>query len=306
MRSTAPSPHRPTQSWPRRHPVATSLLILVGALVALSVAIPGDEGDESRGVVFLGMLILATPIVIVVLLVTWLLDRRAARAAATTDEDDGPATFSAPVWPPAAAPVTPRDASSLWRSKPVDDAPLDVARSSPTGASPLSGAAPPVSSLQRVGESTLAPDALLDEATHVRTPTVPVLDPSDLRPIPLSAIQSMDPTEFEQLCVRLLLDLGYSGLRRSDDDGDLSADIVGTDRQGRSVVVECKRYDGDTVGSPAIESMIGVMATHRADRGILMTTAEFPLPAVDLAIRHDLVLIDGNDLVKLLNLTGSR
>ena len=293
MQSKAPSSRRPAQSWPRRHLVATSLLIVVASLLALSVAFPGDE---SRGVVFLGTLVLAIPIVIVVLLVTWLLDRRAARSAAATDEDDGPASFSSPVWPPAAAPVTPRDASSLWRSKPVDDAPLDVAGSSPTGASPLGGPQP-VNGPSLEAESTPVPQASRDGVTHVGPPTVPVQ---------LSAIQTLSPTEFEQLCVRLLLDLGYAGLRRSDDDGDLSADIVGTDRQGRSVVVECKRYDGDTVGSPAIESMIGVMATHRADRGILVTTAEFSRPAVDLAAKHDLVLIDGDDLVTLLNLTGSR
>jgi hypothetical protein len=38
---------------------------------------------------------------------------------------------------------------------------------------------------------------------------------------------------------------------------------------------------------------------HRADRGIFITTADYSLPAIRLAKQHDLVLIDGDDLVKI-------
>ena len=87
----------------------------------------------------------------------------------------------------------------------------------------------------------------------------------------------------------------------------MAADLTATDPQGRSVIVQCKRYTGDTVGSPTIQTFIGMQTVHhKADRGIVMATAEFSRPAVELALQHDIVLIDGDDIVKVLNLTGSR
>lgn len=277
MHLTASSDRRPARSWPRRHPVATSVLIVAAAIFGLMVAFPGDE---SRGPLFLGILVFAIPIVIVVLLVTWLLDRRAARSAAAADDE--PAAFASPVWPPAAPPMTPRDASSLWRSKPVDHAP------SPGSAAP--------------------PDEV-PPAAPIYPPSEPPGGPDPLRPITLAEILEKSPTEFEQLCVRVLLDLGYVDLRRPDDVGDSSAAVVGKDRQGRPVIVQCLRYEGDSVGSPTIQTFIGMQSDHKVDhktdRGIVMTTAEFSRPAIQLALEHDIILFDGDDMVTLLNLTGS-
>ncbi len=38
---------------------------------------------------------------------------------------------------------------------------------------------------------------------------------------------------------------------------------------------------------------------HKADRGIFVTTADYTRQAIDLAKQHDIVLIDGDDLVKI-------
>ncbi|MGH2534507.1 MAG: restriction endonuclease [Thermomicrobiales bacterium] len=145
-----------------------------------------------------------------------------------------------------------------------------------------------------------------EETTHHQLPGTAAA--AGFRPVALSDLLAMTPTEFEQLCVRALVRLGYDDVRRTGGAGDLAADIVAQDVQGRSCVVQCKRYaPGSGVGSPVVQTFIGMKAVHhKADRGIIMTTAEFTKPAITLAKQHDIVLIDGDDIVKILNLMGAR
>jgi|GEM_PF-6265942 len=114
----------------------------------------------------------------------------------------------------------------------------------------------------------------------------------------------MNPTEFEEFCAKALEGMGYKNMKRVGGAGDLAADIVGFDTHGRSTIVQCKRYKpGTKVGSPVIQTFIGMKSVHHgAERGIFMTTADYSKPAVQLAKQHDLVLIDGDDLVKIAGL----
>lgn len=291
MQTTAPSTCRPTRRWPRRHPAATAVLVVAAAIFGLMLAFPGEE---SRGILFLGILVLATPIAIVVLLVTWLIDRRRARSVAVAEDE--PAAYTAPVWPPAAPSVTPRDASTLWRSERLAGAPP------PVDAPPAVDTPPSVDAPSPAGASPLEETARLHLADR------PAVDPNRYQPARLGDLLEMSAAEFEQLCVRVLLNLGYTDVRRTGSAGDLGADVVGKDPQGRSIIVQCKRYaPGNAVGSPTLQTFIGMKTVHhKADRGIVMTTAEFSRPAVQLALEHDIVLIDGDDIVKVLNLMGSR
>jgi hypothetical protein len=117
----------------------------------------------------------------------------------------------------------------------------------------------------------------------------------------LGDMLEMTPTEFEEFTGRALESLGYSNVNRVGGSGDLAADLTATDPQGRSAIVQCKRYTpGSKVGSPALQSFIGMKSVHhRAERGIFVTTADYSQQAIDLAKQHDIVLIDGDDLVKI-------
>jgi restriction system protein len=112
----------------------------------------------------------------------------------------------------------------------------------------------------------------------------------------------MDPRSFEEFTGRALESLGYTNVIRVGGSGDLAADLTATDPQGRSAIVQCKRYTpGSKVGSPALQSFIGMKEVHhRADRGIFVTTADYSQEALDLAKAHNIVLIDGDDLVKIV------
>jgi len=115
---------------------------------------------------------------------------------------------------------------------------------------------------------------------------------------------AMTPTQFEELTGKALEAMGYQEMKVSGGAGDLAADLHGKDHQGRSVIVQCKRYaPGNRVGSPALQQFIGIKAIHhKADRGIYVTTADYSQQAIDLATEYDIVLIDGDDLVKITSL----
>jgi restriction system protein len=118
----------------------------------------------------------------------------------------------------------------------------------------------------------------------------------------VEGLLELDAAGFELEVAALMRRLGYRGVRAVGGPGDLSADIVCQDRWGRRVVVQCKRYRPDQkVGSPAVQQLIGMaQAQHRADRCVLVTTSGFTGPALELARRHGVELVDGAALGRLL------
>lgn len=113
---------------------------------------------------------------------------------------------------------------------------------------------------------------------------------------------ALSPSQFENAVADLLHPIGYRNMERIGRSGDLCADLKGYDLDGRSVVVQCKRYaPGNKVGTPDIQTFIGMMTVHHnADNGIFVTTSTFTQPAADLARRHRLKLIDGADLAAII------
>lgn len=118
----------------------------------------------------------------------------------------------------------------------------------------------------------------------------------------LDRLISGTPTEFEETVARMMRGQGFRGVRRTGGAGDLTADVVATDRAGRTVVVQCKRYQtGRTVGSKELQTFIGMQRIHHeADYGIYVTTASFTRPARELAERHGITLVDGVALTAAL------
>lgn len=119
-------------------------------------------------------------------------------------------------------------------------------------------------------------------------------------------VLALTPGQFEDLTAALLDSIGYRAVQRTGKAGDLGADITCLDPQGRTAIVQCKRYaPGNTIGTPVVQTFIGMMAVHhRVERGLIVTTVPFTQQAVDLARHHGVALIDGPSLLLLLHLTG--
>jgi len=144
---------------------------------------------------------------------------------------------------------------------------------------------------------TPATESAYAETAHRTVPTAS----AGMKTLSLGDMLAMTPNQFEELTGKALEAMGYQEMKVSGGAGDLAADLHGKDPQGRSVIVQCKRYaPGNRVGSPAVQQFIGMKAIHhKADRGIYVTTADYSQQAIDLANQHDIVLIDGDDLVKI-------
>ncbi len=123
----------------------------------------------------------------------------------------------------------------------------------------------------------------------------------------LDDVLGLTPREFEDLTAELLARLGYTGVRRTGGAGDLGADIVCRDPQGRSTIVQCKRLSpGSSIGSPVVQTFIGMQTVHhRAERGMIVTTSGFSQPANNLARQHGIVLVDGPKLLSMLQVTAT-
>jgi len=121
------------------------------------------------------------------------------------------------------------------------------------------------------------------------------------------SLLALTPRGFEEEIARLLRALGYRDVRRVGGPGDLGADLLCRDRRGRLVVVQCKRYaPGRRVGSADVQSFIGMVTVHhRAERGLFVTTAAFTQPAIELARRHGIGLLDGAALARLVAERGN-
>lgn len=126
----------------------------------------------------------------------------------------------------------------------------------------------------------------------------------------LAAVQSMTPTQFEQLIVDLLLAMGYGGgdrsmgerIGKSGDggiDGIINEDALGLD----AVYIQAKRYAPDSkVGRPALQAFVGSLTGEGANKGVFVTTSDFSKEAKDYLnkVQHRIVLINGDRLARLM------
>lgn len=115
---------------------------------------------------------------------------------------------------------------------------------------------------------------------------------------------ALDPFEFEDATAELFRDLGYQEVRRVGGAGDNAADVVGVDPHGRTVVIQCKRYQpGNAVTSPEVQKIVGMAHHfHGAGRVIVVTTSTYTRKGweIERGSNGFLELIDGERLAELL------
>ncbi|WP_191971744.1 restriction endonuclease [Streptomyces luteolifulvus] len=107
---------------------------------------------------------------------------------------------------------------------------------------------------------------------------------------------AMTPTAFEQACAELLARDGFLQARRVGGAGDLGADVVAWDDQGRKLVLQCKRY-ARPVGSKEVQTFNGTARPeHGAHHPIMIGLSGFTRPATDFGARHGIVLLGRPEL----------
>jgi restriction endonuclease Mrr len=112
----------------------------------------------------------------------------------------------------------------------------------------------------------------------------------------LEALRALTPTAFECWMAERFRELGYSvqlTLASSDHGIDLRAD-----KEGETVVVQCKRYRATTVGEPILRDLYGAMHHSGAHRAILVTTGRLTPAALEWTKGKAVETWDGHELVR--------
>lgn len=112
----------------------------------------------------------------------------------------------------------------------------------------------------------------------------------------------MDDRRFEEICATILCREGFR-VHLTAKAGDGGYDLMAFNHNGfltSLYLVECKRWhpEGKKVGVPIVRQLNGVVEQLRAHGGVLITTADFTLPAKQFASDPN-VRIDLVDFLKL-------
>lgn len=117
----------------------------------------------------------------------------------------------------------------------------------------------------------------------------------------LDDLLALSPAQFEDAVAALLRRQGYRDVKRIGGAGDLGADLIARDPRGRVVVVQCKRYKpSHRVGSPLVQPLYSTKALYHAERALFVSTSSFSRPAIEVARRLEIDLIDGPALGRML------
>ncbi|NSC20004.1 restriction endonuclease [Streptomyces albus subsp. chlorinus] len=116
----------------------------------------------------------------------------------------------------------------------------------------------------------------------------------------------LDAEGFEQAVARLCERDGCRDVEVVGGAGDLGADVVAVTRDGRRLVIQCKRYgDANKVGSQDMQRFGGTCFTvHEADIAAVVTTSDFTAPALAYADQCGIVCVNGREVEAWWHGTG--
>jgi restriction system protein len=115
----------------------------------------------------------------------------------------------------------------------------------------------------------------------------------------LESFRALSPKEFEWMVGEAYRRQGFSVEESIRDGPDGGIDVV-LRRDGRTTLVQCKRWRVLSVGVPVVREIFGVMTAERADSAIVVTSGRFTQEAKAFAQNNAVELIDGPQLLELV------
>jgi len=109
----------------------------------------------------------------------------------------------------------------------------------------------------------------------------------------------MEGVEFENYCAELLDAAGYENVEITPQSHDYGIDIL-ADRDGISYAIQCKCYS-DTLGIRAIQEAYAGRDYYGSMVGAVMTNQYFTKSAVEFAGKLNILLWDGDHVMKLIH-----
>lgn len=120
-----------------------------------------------------------------------------------------------------------------------------------------------------------------------------------MAPVNIDRLLDLSPHAFEVLTGQLFEALGYK-VEQSKPGRDGGVDLR-LKKDEETAIAQCKRYRGQ-VGEPIVRDFFGAMGHEKVARGFIVTTGMFSLPAQTWAAGKPIVLVDGLELMKVIEL----
>ena len=147
----------------------------------------------------------------------------------------------------------------------------------------------------QLNDGAKSPDELIDDGLS-QINTVLIDDLSQ-------KLKSIDPIFFEQLLLDLIEKLGYGKgkhVGKSGDggiDGEFPQDKLGLDM----IYLQAKRYSSN-VPIRDVRDFLGTLSVQKANKGIFITTSNFPQNAHDIVAKFQktIILINGKELINYM------
>ncbi|WP_052397245.1 restriction endonuclease [Streptomyces sp. NRRL F-5123] len=110
----------------------------------------------------------------------------------------------------------------------------------------------------------------------------------------------LDPAAFEAAVADLCWRDGCRDVQVVGGAGDLAADVLATTPDGRTILIQCKRYAaGRSVSSPDVQRVGGTyQIVHGAQLAIVVTTGTYTADARAYARQAGIRLVDGDGLAE--------
>ena len=115
----------------------------------------------------------------------------------------------------------------------------------------------------------------------------------------LESLRALSWQQFEWMVGEAYRRQGYSVEESLAGGADGGIDLI-LRKDDQASLVQCKRWKTQSVGASVIREMFGLLAHHRADRVIVVTSGRFTSEAVAFADSKPIVLIDGPALLNLV------
>lgn len=116
----------------------------------------------------------------------------------------------------------------------------------------------------------------------------------------LDLIQAIEWRLFEELCYGVFIQKGYQASKTPlGKDGGIDIQIFSKETNDLIAIAQCKSWS-QKVGVKSIREFIGVMKHEAVNEGFYMTSSTFTEDATQLAEQNGLRLIDGQQLLKLI------
>jgi hypothetical protein len=107
----------------------------------------------------------------------------------------------------------------------------------------------------------------------------------------------LPPGEFEEMTTELYRARGFQA-RKTGASGDHGVDVVVKSKDGKTMVVQCKRWR-KPVGEPIIREFYGTMHHEKAAHGTIIATSGFTPQAIEWAKGKPMSLYDGNKFIEM-------